>query len=154
MIILRYILKELNKHIFFENSSFDAPFRWKIQLAFSILDSSQPLSFVIAAITPKHLPILISQVLGIISFINISIRPCEDSIAVFFIVSVISLVFICVARSFLPNSLSLSHSIFKMPFEKAARCPVILSIPIWLAFRIGSFVKIAVRKLFNSLAIL
>ena len=93
-----------------------------------MLDSMSPISFIITSIFPEHLAVAISHIELIVSFVDIAAGPGKNSITVFFVVSVATLIMIIVAWTSSPDSLTLPQSIHKISFEKAAIKPEILSI--------------------------
>lgn len=60
----------------------------------SVLDASDPLTLVHAAISPEHLSITMSLVIEVVTFVYVSTRPCVDSMATLLIMFVVTIVII------------------------------------------------------------
>ena len=119
-----------------------------------MLNTIQPLSFVITTITPIHLSEVVSKLLLIISLIYIATSPSKYAVAMLFIFKVLALVFIAVSRSFFPHTVTLSQTVSKGPFEVTSICPIILTITMGLSLCIFSFIKISIGKLLCPLSML
>lgn len=93
--------------VIFKEPAFEALSRY-VDLSFSVLNAQSPLSFVITSIDPIHLSKATSQVSLITPFVYVSACPSKDSVAPLLIISIISVIPIAIANSFLPGSFSIS----------------------------------------------
>lgn len=116
-----------------------------------MLYPSLPHSFVVASITPIHFSEASSQIVLIVSFINVATRPAEDTIPMLLVRNILSFIFIAVSCPFLPHSLSLSQSVLESSLEIASVRPIVLAVAIGLPSLVLPFVEVAIRKLFSSL---
>jgi hypothetical protein len=118
-----------------------------------MLDSINPLPFIETAIVPVHLPESASQILAVVSFVDISAGPSEDSVSMLFILEILSFVFITVASTFLPHSVALSQAIAKSSLKITSIGPVVLSIAIGLSAGVLAFIEISISKFLSALAL-
>lgn len=114
----------------------------------------KPFPFVITAVIPVHFSKIASEILFIVSFIDVAACPCKDTVSVFFILNILALVFVAISRTFFPHSVSLSQSVLETSLEITAVCPIILSISVGFPLAILPLVQIPICKLFCSLAVL
>lgn len=114
------------------------------------MNSIFPFAFIVVTIFPVHLSITVSQVCLIVSFENITVSPCENSIAPFFIILILTLILVTVSRTLLPKTLTLSKTIRKVSFEITFIFPIVISISMRLIILKESFVKISIYKSLNT----
>jgi hypothetical protein len=119
-----------------------------------MLNTIQPLSFVIAAVTPIHLPEVVSKLFLIISLIYVATSPGKYPIPMLFIFQILALVFIAISRSFFPHAVTLSQAVSESSLEIASICPVIFTIAMGFSLGIFSFIKISIGKLLGPLSML
>lgn len=112
-----------------------------------------PLSPVITAIHPVHLPKSISEVCLVISFVDVAAGPGKNPIAPFLIVSVAPVVPVAVTHALLPNSLTVAKTVDEVTLKIAPVVPVVLPVARRLAIEIISLVYVSIRKTLNSLAV-
>ena len=125
-----------------------------VYLSLPILNPVLPLSPVITAIHPVHLSKSISEVRFVVSFVNIATRPCKHAIAPFLIISVASVVSVAVTHSLLPNPLTVAKTVDEVAFKIAPVMPIVLAVARRLPIEVISLVYVAIRKAFDSFAVL
>ena len=123
---------DFNKYIIAKHS-FLGSLLGRIQGPFSILLSFFPFSFIVTAVSPKHLSVSFSYISLIVSFVDISVSPSIDPVTLFFIFDVGTLVFICLACTLFPDSTAVAKTVSEIAFVEAAVDPVVLSITVWFS---------------------
>jgi len=119
-----------------------------------MLDPIKPFSFVVTAVIPVHFSEIASEILFVVSFIDVAACPCKDTVSVFFILNILALVFVAVSRTFFPHSVSFPQSVPEASLKIAAIRPLIFSISVGFPLAILSLVQISICKLFGPLAVL
>jgi hypothetical protein len=114
----------------------------------------KPFSFVVTAVIPVHFSEIASEILFVVSFIDVAACPCKDTVSVFFILNILALVFVAVSRTFFPHPVSFSQSVPETSLEITAIGPIIFSISVGFPLAILSLVQISICKLFGPLAVL
>ncbi len=100
-----------------------------------MLYSSMPLPFVNTAINPEHLSIALSQIINKVSFVKVARPPAELSISIFYILLVVTHVFITITID--PATFTIPLSILKQPLEHTfLLCPFILTLTFWLSIQV------------------
>ncbi len=110
-----------------------------------------PLAFHVCSITIYDFSLALFQVIYKITFVYSSISPSKHTITLFFISLPSSFIFFTSNRSFFPNTLTKSQSIFKLSFEKTACRPKVLPVSTRFAILVISFITIAICKSLYSL---
>jgi len=114
----------------------------------------KPFSLVITTVIPVHLSKIASEILFVISFIDIAARPCKDTVSMFLVLHILSLVFVTISRTFFPHSVSFPQSVPEASLKIAAIRPIIFSVSMWLPLGILSLVQISTCELLGSLSVL
>jgi len=120
----------------------------------AVLDALLPLTFVPASIAPIHLTEPMSQIVKVFPLINVSSYPSEHAVATFFIVSVLTFVFIGLSWASFPYSITVSQSIFEVTFEKVSFGPEIFTVTRRLAVFIRAIIAVSVGELFSPFSVL
>lgn len=119
-----------------------------------MLNSVDPITFVVASVNPVHLAVAVPCIAFVIALIDVASGPCIHAVPPLLVVMIPSLIVIAVPDPSLPDPLSISKPVDKLALEKASIIPVVLAVARRLAVLIFTFVHISVGKPFDSLAML
>ena len=113
-----------------------------------------PIPSIDATIDVQHLSEALAEIVHIVPFVDVSIGPGEDSIALLFVIEPLALILVASSRTLLPHALPASQPVLEISFEKTAGRPVIFPITRWLSGLVHTFVRISVCESLNALSVL
>lgn len=122
-------------------------------------NSFNPLQFGCSSITITYSSLSMFQIINKFSSITGTIFPFINSITIFFIITIISLISICIFIKIIsyPNSIAISCAVFEFPLITGKICPSVGSLSIKFSINIVAIVGVSVFKylwtfsIFNSI---
>jgi hypothetical protein len=144
---------------YFEDIVFEVAFFvcavWENHLSVAVLNASDPLTVVAAAVRPVHLSVAVPLVLFVFTLVDVAACPLEDTIAVLPVVQVVTLVTVTLgAASTAPLAFALLHSGFKVAHVAGTIGPSVLAFSIGLAVHVFTRVGVSVDKYVCACAVL
>ena len=112
----------------------------------------QPFSLVESSITPKHLPVSMSQIRMIVAFVDIAVTPCVYSVTLLSILGKLAFVFL-IGTALPPNPVPMFLPIHELPLVKTSVPPVELSKTMKSSILVVSLIKIPSNKFLSPLPI-
>jgi len=107
LFIHQFLLPNLYNNIIFKYSFFIAYF-WNVNFSLSMLNTVDPVSFIICAVHPVHLTKSISKVCLILTFVYVSTKPSKLSISPFLVVLIVAIITIRGSCCSLPSAFSIT----------------------------------------------
>jgi hypothetical protein len=119
----------------------------------SFLIPPPPLPLIVASLIPIHLSITLTDIVFIIPLIDISRAPCIDTITMFLVFYVFSLVFIRVESILLPGSTAVPETVSEIAFVKTAVGPEVFTVTVRFSHVESALVEISIGKFLYTLAV-
>ena len=116
-----------------------------------MLNSLQPMPYVLLSVLPLHLTQSRSQVLSKFTFISIPVLPFIDSITAYLVILELTLVILSINT--FPNPITLPFTTRKIAYILISILPYILPKTFTLIFFIISLIKISITKILKPLPI-
>ena len=129
---------------------------WKFHTASTVLDPMSPLTFVMASIVPKHLPISMTLIVFVTALIVVARLPNKEANTIFLIVLVVALESIAVLafQPFLPFSFAMFEAILELTNIDASIFPLILALALRFAIIVDTCEYITISKEIRALTVL
>lgn len=128
---------------------------WEEHLPVTVLDSFLPLTLVDTGISPLHLTIAISFIIFVLSFVDIPTGPSENTKSMLLVETVVPFVLIALwSFPTLPSSLTMLQPILELSNVEGPILPGVLSFAFGLSILVLTGVNISVSKDIGALTVL
>lgn len=124
-----------------------------VHLTLPVLYSLLPIPFIIILVVSINFPISMSQIVKLVTFIQVTNWTHVDSLSTFFVIYILALIRIRII-CFLAVLKTMAKAIFKITIEMASISPIVFSIFLWFPIHIVTNIHIFILAFFLHFSML